>query len=146
MRAGCQHHDRVRPGWREPWPERLSEWGLFKGNGSTLEPNPGVLPYDVATPLFSDYAEKHRTVWMPPGAPARYDGEGVFALPVGTILSKTFMYPRGGGGSRRLIETRLLVRSERGWKQPECGSWQSGWTVRWSGCIARPARRDSVRR
>jgi len=113
--AGCQHHDRVRPSGHEPWPERLSEWGLFKGNGSTLEPNPGVLPYDVATPLFSDYAEKYRTVWMPAGASARYDGAGVFALPVGTILSKTFMYPRDGGRSRRLIETRLLVRSERGW-------------------------------
>lgn len=111
--AGCQR-DRVRPRLEEPWPERLSEWGLFKGNGSTLEPSPGVLPYEVATPLFSDYAEKLRTVWMPPGAAARYDEAGVFALPAGTILSKTFLYPREGGG-RRLIETRLLVHGQRGW-------------------------------
>lgn len=114
LAAACRR-DRVRPHLEEPWPERLSEWGLFRGDGHTLEPNPGVLPYQVATPLFSDYARKHRTVWMPDGATARYDGTGVFALPVGTILSKTFFYPRQTDGSRRLIETRLLVHGQRGW-------------------------------
>jgi uncharacterized repeat protein (TIGR03806 family) len=112
LAAGCQR-DRVRAHLEEPWPELLSEWRLFRGNGSTLEPSPGVLPYEVAAPLFSDYADKHRTVWMPEGTSARYDGAGVFAMPVGTILSKTFTYPIGG--SRRLIETRLLVHGRQGW-------------------------------
>jgi len=113
----CQHPRRapprgparVQPHTAEPWPERLSEWGLFRADGSALEPNPGVLLYDVATPLFSDYADKLRTVWMPEGTSARYDADGAFALPVGTILSKTFQF------DRRRIETRLLVHGERGW-------------------------------
>jgi uncharacterized repeat protein (TIGR03806 family) len=110
--AGCRR-DHLRPRAEEPWPELLSEWGLFRGGGSTLEPSPGVISYDVATPLFSDYAEKYRTIWMPEGSAARYSDSEVFALPVGTILSKTFMYPRGRG--HRLIETRLLVRGRLGW-------------------------------
>ena len=35
-------------------------------------PNAGVLPYDLVTPLFSDYAHKLRTVWMPAGQSAKY--------------------------------------------------------------------------
>lgn len=126
--AGCKRAGEVHSFVREPFPEQLSAWGLFRGDGSTLEPNPGVIPYDVNTPLFSDYAEKFRTVWMPPGQPAGYSDTDAFDFPVGTILSKTFMYPRdasasgprrGSAGNRehryRLIETRLLVRGENGW-------------------------------
>ena len=35
-------------------------------------PNEGVLPYDLNTALFSDYAAKHRFVWLPPGTSATY--------------------------------------------------------------------------
>jgi uncharacterized repeat protein (TIGR03806 family) len=115
MAAASCHRAPPRAHLDEPWPEQLSEWGLFQGDGSTLEPAPGVLPYEVATPLFSDYAEKYRTVWMPEGAPARYSDDDPFALPVGTILSKTFMFPRAAGRGRRLIETRLLVHARSGW-------------------------------
>ena len=34
-----------------------------------LVPNAGVLPYDLNTPLFTDYAHKLRTVWMPKDRP-----------------------------------------------------------------------------
>ena len=37
-------------------PEKLSAYGLFAGNGSTQEPAEGVIPYDLNSPLFSDYA------------------------------------------------------------------------------------------
>ena len=43
-------------------PERLSGWGLFLGDGSTQEPAPGVVPYEVISTLFQDGADKHRTV------------------------------------------------------------------------------------
>src|SRR5690242_19072264 len=80
----------------DPYPEKLSAWGLFQGSGWTLEPQAGVLPYSVNTPLFSDYAEKYRTIWVPPGQAAQYRDSDVFDFPVGTILSKTFMYPVDG--------------------------------------------------
>jgi uncharacterized repeat protein (TIGR03806 family) len=98
----------------------------------------GVLPYDLATPLFSDYAGKLRTVFVPMGQAARYDGVKTFEFPVGSIISKTFYYPRaadgddahvqravgaltqtGAGGldlsHSRLIETRILARRASGW-------------------------------
>jgi uncharacterized repeat protein (TIGR03806 family) len=114
----------------DPFPEKLSGWGLFQGTGWTLEPRAGVIPYELNTPLFSDHAEKYRTIWMPPGQAAVYRDAEAFELPVGTILSKTFMYPMDGivpaaAGSRRtagnvdkrfrLVETRILVHAKRGW-------------------------------
>jgi uncharacterized repeat protein (TIGR03806 family) len=93
----------------QPYPEKLSAWKLFTGKPAALHPNDGVVPYDLNTPLFSDYAAKSRFVWMPPGTSATYNANDAFEFPVGTIFSKTFAY------SGRLIETRLLVRGDNGW-------------------------------
>jgi uncharacterized repeat protein (TIGR03806 family) len=123
----------------EGQPRSLADWHVLDVRDGRLAPNAGVLPYDLATPLFTDYAHKLRTVWMPKGRAARYDANAEFDFPVGTILSKTFYYPlpaggrdgdavvrsndggpdlRGGGlelSKVRLVETRLLVRREDGW-------------------------------
>lgn len=117
-------------------PERLSEWNVVQIAGGELRLGRDVLPYDLNTPLFTDYAHKLRTVWLPDGTSARYDAEESFDFPVGTIISKTFYYPRGGESGKvvraedqtparlaagfdlsqvRLIETRLLVRRAAGW-------------------------------
>jgi uncharacterized repeat protein (TIGR03806 family) len=117
-------------------PEHLSDWHLLNVAGGRLAPNAGVLPYDLVTPLFSDYAHKLRTVWMPAGQSAQYSADKAFEFPVGTILSKTFYYPRTGAADAvlktddpepgspaagldlsrvRLVETRLLVRRADGW-------------------------------
>lgn len=77
--------------------------------GPELKPNEGVVAYDVNTPLFSDYATKSRTVWMPQGKAAVYRPDGTIDFPVGTIFTKTFSY------GNCLIETRLLVRMSNGW-------------------------------
>ena len=87
---------------------------MFIGHAGALHPNHGVLPYDLNTPLFSDYAAKYRFVWMPPGTAAQYREDQVFDFPVGTILAKTFAFP-GNGGGNQLIETRLLVHARSGW-------------------------------
>lgn len=96
-------------------PELLSAWKLLQGDLKTHTLNKGVLPYDVATPLFSDYAIKYRAVWMPPGTSARAEGDGAFQFPVGSVLLKTFAYANADG-TRRLIETRLLVHKAGGWQ------------------------------
>ncbi len=108
--------------------------------GGRLELNRGVVPYELNTPLFSDYALKLRTVWLPPGSQATYREREEFDFPVGTIISKTFHYEkaadwtaesptvlavdrsatldRDGGlalDDYLLIETRLLVRYDDGW-------------------------------
>lgn len=124
-------------------PAALSQWQLMQVNTSagSLMLNPQVLAYDLATPLFSDYALKLRTVWLPKGTSASYTTSGSVEFPVGTIISKTFYYPRSstapddmtavqwtqdlqtGFDGRsldlaqvRLIETRLLVHQESGWQ------------------------------
>lgn len=133
LAGGCGGQD-VRAHLEEPFPERLSDWRLFRGRPSELRPNQGVLPYDVGVPLFSDHALKYRTVWMPPGRAARYRADGAFEFPEGTVFTKTFYYRRGapgevrstpaapalgglafGAGERLLVETRLLVRGRAGW-------------------------------
>ena len=98
----------------EPFPAKLSDWHLFTGAPAALKPNAGVVPYDINTPLFSDYATKYRFVWMPPGTSATYSDTDTFGFPTGTILAKTFAYP-GAGGQQRIIETRLLVHARSGW-------------------------------
>jgi len=106
----------VRPHLTEPYPGKLSAWHLFTGDPAALKPNAGVVPYDLNTPLFSDYATKYRFVWMPPGTSATYNDTETFDFPVGTILTKTFAFPDADqGGRQRIIETRLLVNGRSGW-------------------------------
>lgn len=99
--------------------ERLSAYRFFTGDLKHLRPNKGVLPYDLNTPLFSDYAEKSRFIWMPEGVSARYDTLEVFEFPVGTVLIKNFFYfndRRAPEKGRRILETRLLVNRASGWE------------------------------
>ena len=87
-------------------------------DGSSQAPNEGVLPYDLNTPLFSDYASKHRFVWLPPGTAAMYDEHDSFEFPVGTVIIKTFAYfadARDPSLGERLLETRLIVHRDDGW-------------------------------
>jgi uncharacterized repeat protein (TIGR03806 family) len=103
----------------EPFCELLSSYRFFLGNGSTQEPNDGLLPYDLNTALFSDYALKHRFVWMPAGTAATYHPLASFSFPVGTVIIKTFAYPLSFQEPQlgeRLLETRLIVRRAGGWE------------------------------
>jgi hypothetical protein len=74
-------------------PEKLSDWQMVYADGGRLALNTGVVAYDLNTPLFSDYAHKLRTVWMPAGMAAKYDADATFDFPVGTVITKTFYYP-----------------------------------------------------
>jgi uncharacterized repeat protein (TIGR03806 family) len=99
-------------------PKKLSELGLFEGNGSSQKPLTGVIPYDLATPLFSDYASKYRFLKLPEGQSAEYDEVEEFSFPVGTVIAKTFAYPhdmRDPSRGERLIETRILWHQPQGW-------------------------------
>ena len=121
--SGCGDHA-ARP---EPAPaaspssrpfERLSQYGLFEGDPSAQVPAPGVIPYALNSALFSDYAEKFRFVRLPPGTQATYRDADTFDFPVGTVIAKTFAYPRDArdpSKGRRLIETRILERERDGW-------------------------------
>lgn len=98
---------------------KLSAYGFFKGNLADLLPAEGILPYDLNTPLFSDYAHKARFVKIPAGQKAIYNPSNEFDFPVGTVLIKNFFYPndfRDASKGRKILETRLLIHEEAGWK------------------------------
>ena len=94
-------------------PATLAATHLFTDAGART-PNAGMTAYALNTPLFSDYATKHRFVFVPRGQAIGYRAAGVLQFPVGTVLVKTFAYPTAKGGER-FIETRLLVRRPDGW-------------------------------
>lgn len=99
-------------------PEKLSEWGFFKGNPADLEPADHALLYELNTPLFSDYAYKQRLVLIPDGKTISYSADEAFGFPDGSILVKTFYYPadfRKPAKGRRIIETRVLQKENGVW-------------------------------
>lgn len=93
-------------------PAKLSDFGFFK-DSAARKPAPHVIPYDLITPLFSDYAEKYRYAYVPAGKRAKYDGDAAFDFPVGSALIKSFGYEVGG--KLHLVETRVLLRRADGW-------------------------------
>lgn len=140
--GGCTHAPTTVAFHAEDNPDKLSAWGLFTVDGHHIAPHAGMVTYELQTPLFSDYAQKWRTIWMPRGVHATYSPSQWFDFPVGTIVTKTFYYttptsaadPQGSsdvvkmtpilyqsgiGGLDlqyvRLIETRLLVKRASGW-------------------------------
>jgi uncharacterized repeat protein (TIGR03806 family) len=123
-------------------PTKLSDWGLFTVANGRIAPHAGMVTYELNAALFSDYAQKWRTIWMPKGVHATYDSDKWFDFPVGTIVTKTFYYSTPAGAAVpqtsdtvlkvtpasyqrgvtgldlshvRLIETRLLVKRASGW-------------------------------
>ncbi len=99
-------------------PKLLSAWGLFEGPPVEQRAAAGVIPYDLNTPLFSDYMTKYRFVKLPPGTAATYQPEREFDFPVGTVIAKTFACPddaRAPDQGQRLLETRVLWHEATGW-------------------------------
>ena len=92
----------------------LSEYGFFQGQLKDLNPAENVVPYDLINPLFSDYAQKDRFVYVPEGT-VTYRSQGVLDFPVESVLIKNFSYTMASGETRH-IETRLLRKTELGWE------------------------------
>ena len=117
-------------------PLRLSDWQLFTVDANELVPSESSVVYQPNNPLFTDYAHKLRTLWIPQSLQAEIVDDEI-NYPVGSVLSKTFFYPRTSSttsttstllakvadsrlqkinlGENQLIETRLLVRKNDGW-------------------------------
>ena len=99
--------------------DNLSQYGFFMEPMSDLIPSEGVLPYDLNSPLFTDYAQKARFVWMPEGSSAKYTTDHALDFPVGAVLIKNFYYfhdeanPETG---KRILETRILINRGDEWE------------------------------
>ena len=93
-------------------PALLSAFGFFRGSAD--RPSPALVDYALGTPLFSDYAEKQRFIYLPSNEHMSVDRHGKIAFPVGTALIKSFGYP-DASGRLSIIETRLLLHRAEGW-------------------------------
>ena len=97
--------------------ETLSAYRFFAEPMADLRPNAGVLPYEVASPLWTDGALKYRFFVLPPGETVGFDAEGAWEWPVGAVLIKNFVFPvswADPAGARRIVETRLLIHQGDG--------------------------------
>jgi len=107
------------PGSGSQLPKLLSQTGIFS-NLDTLQPNPGVYPYDVNVPLWSDGAKKKRWVILPGDGtdpdPAtdriEFTSTGEWRFPSGSIFVKHFELPidETDPSALQRVETRVLVR------------------------------------
>jgi uncharacterized repeat protein (TIGR03806 family) len=95
----------------EAMPQKLSEFG-FGMTADGYRPASSV-GYTLRTPLFSDYADKQRFIYIPTGREARVVADGTIEFPVGTVLFKSFGWPDHNGG--KPVETRLLIHRKAGW-------------------------------
>jgi len=95
----------------------LSEYHFFEGELKELNPVDGVLPYDLNSPLFSDYAHKKRFVWMPYNAKASYENDySPLDFPTGAVLIKNFYYENVlPNNTTKILETRIMYKKEDGW-------------------------------
>jgi uncharacterized repeat protein (TIGR03806 family) len=89
------------------FPDMLSKTNCFDPD-DTRKPGPGLVPYDVISPLWTDGAVKGRWMAIPENSTVDTDTEGNFVFPIGTVLLKEFAF----NGSA--VETRLFVRHAEG--------------------------------
>lgn len=97
----------------------LSQYCFFRGELALQEPMPGVVPFDVAAPLYSDESEKSRFIILPEGEVIGFEATERWNWPDNTIIAKTFYYPldrRDRGAGNQILETRLLIKEEGSWK------------------------------
>jgi uncharacterized repeat protein (TIGR03806 family) len=125
------------------FPKKLSDTGLFVST-KDHKTQPGLIPYDVNAPLWSDHLVKERYLAIPgdrkidfdaitypqpaPGAPPGW------RFPDGTVIVKTFSLEteQGNPASRRRLETRLLHFQEiPGADEYGEGYWR-GYTYLWN--------------
>ncbi|MBX3745271.1 MAG: hypothetical protein KF833_08160 [Verrucomicrobiae bacterium] len=97
-------------------PSTLADTGLFS-DLATLTPSPGLHPFAINAPFWSDRAIKQRWFALPAHSPPldiRPDGS--FAFPTGTVWVKHFELEGVVGHPQpaRRLETRLLVKTDSG--------------------------------
>jgi glucose/arabinose dehydrogenase/mono/diheme cytochrome c family protein len=106
------------------FPRRLSESGLF-ASVKDHRMKPGVVPYSVAAPFWSDGMHKERWIALPGSETIGFTKTRGWNFPDKTVLVKSFAVEgeEGNPASRKWIETRFLTRQE--------GEWY-GYTYRWN--------------
>ena len=98
-----------------PVPESISVSGLFSNIAAKTFAE-GLIPYTVNSQLWSDGAAKTRLLALPDTSKIVFSRDGIWQFPPGAVIVKNFYLDmvRNDPGSRKIIETRFLVRRETG--------------------------------
>jgi uncharacterized repeat protein (TIGR03806 family) len=137
--VGCVDRPNPIPGPGQSTPcDRLSQMGIFQGPPAQLQPAPGIVAYDVNVSLYSDGAQKHRFMWLPPGTQIHATDDR-WDIPEGAYFIKNFYFPNDARDPTRgihLVETRFLVKHSDGltvstyvWKDDQSDAVASGGNV-----------------
>jgi hypothetical protein len=92
----CGARSRVDPA--APFPARLSTLGCLT-TGDPYAAAEGVIPYEVAAPLFSEGSAKARFLGLPAGSPLTPTLEGPWQAAEGTVVLKTFGFSTTWGAT-----------------------------------------------
>jgi uncharacterized repeat protein (TIGR03806 family) len=95
-------------------PALLSQTGVFKDTPDLIA-SEGLIAYKLVVAFWSDGADKSRLIAVP-NDKIKFAPTGEWSFPAGTVFVKTFELPTDvtNPGSRRRLETRLLVRDSAG--------------------------------
>lgn len=98
--------------------ERISEYNLFRDPARQV-PTAGVVPYDLNTPHFADYATLHRFLWIPEGKAIAYKDDHSLEYPTGAVIILTVGYLkdfRDPELGEQIVETRIFLRAPNAWR------------------------------
>jgi uncharacterized repeat protein (TIGR03806 family) len=116
--GGTLHHvDFAGGASNNPAPRNLSQTGCVVAS-NPQQPAPGMIPYAINAPFWSDGAEKERWLALPNNQTVTVRADHDWDFPNRTVLMKNFRV------GTRLIETRLLMRHSD-------GAW-GGFTYEWN--------------
>ena len=92
-------------------PQKISESGLFSDIQNKIY-SPGIIPYNVNSPLWSDGAKKDRFLALPDTSKITFSSDGHWQFPEDAVLVKNFAFEmeKGNPASKKLVETRFLVK------------------------------------
>jgi glucose/arabinose dehydrogenase len=93
---------------REPFPQKLSDTGLFTDT-ARLKPHPGLIPYEVNAPGWHDGATSVRHLALPPGTRMEVTERAAWKLPNGAAVTQTLLL------KNRRVETRVMLRQQNEW-------------------------------
>ena len=98
------------------FPRKLSESGLF-ASVKDHAMKPGVIPYSVNAPFWSDGLHKERWIAVPDGETIGFTRSRGWNFPDKTVIVKSFAIEtkEGDPASRKWIETRFLTKQNGEW-------------------------------
>ncbi|MBM3821568.1 MAG: c-type cytochrome [Verrucomicrobia bacterium] len=124
--AGALYQLKPRPasGPRPKFPTKLSETGLFSSI-EKLSPSPGVIPYDVNAPAWTDGAHAQRWLAIPGTNTIAFAPSRGWNFAHGSVIAQTLTlgFVSTQPPIPRRVETRVLLRED--------GEWV-GYSYRWN--------------